>query len=68
MANGRRPPRREVESPRGASTALTPGSAAPASTTSDAWGGRAVRDSKHPHGPHLTVSPESWRAFLGRLG
>ncbi|SEQ68869.1 protein of unknown function [Streptomyces sp. yr375] len=31
-------------------------------------GGRAVRDSKHPHGPHLTVSPESWRAFLGQLG
>ncbi|WP_329219551.1 DUF397 domain-containing protein [Streptomyces sp. NBC_01485] len=31
-------------------------------------GGRAVRDSKRPCGPHLTFSPESWRAFLGQLG
>ncbi|MYX40284.1 DUF397 domain-containing protein [Streptomyces sp. SID89] len=26
--------------------------------------GRAVRDSKQPDGPLLTVSGESWRAFL----
>jgi len=26
--------------------------------------GRAVRDSKHPTGPLLTVSRESWRAFI----
>ncbi|OQR63722.1 DUF397 domain-containing protein [Streptomyces maremycinicus] len=29
-----------------------------------ATGGRAVRDSKEPHGPLLTVSGESWRAFV----
>lgn len=23
----------------------------------------AIRDSKHPSGPALTVSPDSWRAF-----
>ncbi|WP_369390000.1 DUF397 domain-containing protein [Streptomyces sp. CG1] len=27
-------------------------------------GGRAVRDSKHPAGPLLTVSRDSWQAFL----
>lgn len=27
-------------------------------------GGRAIRDSKQPHGPLLTVSRESWQAFL----
>ncbi|GGZ76265.1 DUF397 domain-containing protein [Streptomyces bluensis] len=26
--------------------------------------GRAVRDSKQPHGPLLTVSRDSWQAFL----
>ncbi|MGN5379132.1 DUF397 domain-containing protein [Streptomyces sp. MUSC 14] len=26
--------------------------------------GRAVRDSKHQHGPLLTVSRDSWHAFL----
>lgn len=26
--------------------------------------GRAVRDSKYPHGPLLTVSRETWRRFL----
>ncbi|MEU6508612.1 DUF397 domain-containing protein [Streptomyces sp. NPDC046942] len=25
---------------------------------------RAVRDSKHQHGPFLTVSRDSWQAFL----
>ncbi|WP_327316774.1 DUF397 domain-containing protein [Streptomyces sp. NBC_01235] len=29
-----------------------------------ATGGRAVRDSKQPHGPLLTVSREGWRAFI----
>jgi hypothetical protein len=29
-----------------------------------ATGGRAVRDSKNPHGPHLYLSPEGWHAFL----
>lgn len=24
----------------------------------------AVRDSKDPSGPHLTVNPSSWRGFL----
>lgn len=24
----------------------------------------AVRDSKDPSGPHLTVAPSSWRGFL----
>jgi hypothetical protein len=27
-------------------------------------GGRAVRDSKNPHGPLLHLTPDSWRAFL----
>lgn len=27
----------------------------------------AVRDSKDPHGPALTVSPQSWLAFTRRL-
>ncbi|MEV6378675.1 DUF397 domain-containing protein [Streptomyces sp. NPDC051773] len=27
-------------------------------------GGRAVRDSKNPHGPLLHISPTGWRAFL----
>lgn len=27
-------------------------------------GGRAVRDSKNPHGPHLYVGPDGWHAFL----
>ena len=27
----------------------------------------AVRDSKSPDGPHLLVSPETWRAFLPGL-
>ncbi|MFE7273622.1 DUF397 domain-containing protein [Streptomyces sp. NPDC057623] len=27
-------------------------------------GGRAVRDSKTPHGPHLYVGPAGWHAFL----
>ncbi|MCD9878353.1 DUF397 domain-containing protein [Streptomyces guryensis] len=27
-------------------------------------GGRAVRDSKQQDGPLVTVSPESWQAFL----
>ncbi|TQJ54584.1 DUF397 domain-containing protein [Streptomyces sp. NBC_00080] len=30
-------------------------------------GGRAVRDSKQPHGPLLTVSGEGWRAFVRHL-
>ncbi|MDH6699981.1 DUF397 domain-containing protein [Streptomyces griseoviridis] len=29
--------------------------------------GRAVRDSKHPHGPLLTVSRETWRRFLREI-
>lgn len=29
-----------------------------------ATGGRAIRDSKNPHGPLLHVAPDSWRAFL----
>jgi hypothetical protein len=29
--------------------------------------GRAVRDSKQPHGPLLTVSREGWRAFIQQL-
>ncbi|MFE1798512.1 DUF397 domain-containing protein [Streptomyces sp. NPDC059517] len=35
-----------------------------------AVGGRAVRDSKQPEsdGPLLTVSRESWHAFLRHLG
>ncbi|GGR85099.1 hypothetical protein GCM10010269_25240 [Streptomyces humidus] len=28
---------------------------------------RAVRDSKQPHGPLLTVSGEGWRAFVQHL-
>ncbi|MBZ3908127.1 DUF397 domain-containing protein [Streptomyces griseiscabiei] len=28
-------------------------------------GGRAVRDSKTPHGPLLHLGPDSWCAFLG---
>ncbi|MEU3896277.1 DUF397 domain-containing protein [Streptomyces sp. NPDC045251] len=31
-------------------------------------GGRAVRDSKQQDGPLLTVSGESWDAFLGQFG
>jgi hypothetical protein len=31
-------------------------------------GGRAVRDSKQPHGPLVTVSPKSWQAFLRQFG
>jgi uncharacterized protein DUF397 len=27
----------------------------------------AIRDSKDPDGPKLTVTPAQWRAFLGRL-
>jgi Domain of unknown function (DUF397) len=27
----------------------------------------AVRDSKDPDGPTLTVSPDDWRAFIRRL-
>ncbi|WBB94012.1 DUF397 domain-containing protein [Verrucosispora sp. WMMC514] len=23
-----------------------------------------VRDSKHPHGPTLTLTPDAWRSFL----
>ncbi|MFG2604035.1 DUF397 domain-containing protein [Streptomyces sp. NPDC048514] len=30
--------------------------------------GRAVRDSKQPAGPLLTVSRETWLAFLGQFG
>ncbi|GHE38816.1 DUF397 domain-containing protein [Streptomyces capitiformicae] len=28
-------------------------------------GGRAIRDSKNPHGPLLHLGPDGWRAFLG---
>jgi hypothetical protein len=31
---------------------------------STATGGRAIRDSKNPHGPLLHITPDSWRAFL----
>ncbi|MGW2718259.1 DUF397 domain-containing protein [Streptomyces sp. NPDC001492] len=31
-------------------------------------GGRAVRDSKRPHGPLLTVSRDSWQAFIRQFG
>ncbi|MDG9719270.1 DUF397 domain-containing protein [Streptomyces sp. DH24] len=31
-------------------------------------GGRAVRDSKQQDGPLLTVSRESWHAFLRQFG
>jgi hypothetical protein len=27
----------------------------------------AVRDSKDPHGPVLTLSPDGWREFTGRV-
>jgi hypothetical protein len=27
----------------------------------------AIRDSKDPDGPKLTVTPTQWQAFLGRL-
>ncbi|MBV7699225.1 DUF397 domain-containing protein [Streptomyces sp. TRM70350] len=27
-----------------------------------------IRDSKDPGGPVLSVSPDTWRTFLGRLG
>lgn len=30
-------------------------------------GGRAVRDSKRQDGPLVTVSRESWRAFVGQF-
>jgi hypothetical protein len=33
-----------------------------------ASGGRAVRDSKDPSGPLLTVSRDEWQAFLGQFG
>ncbi|WP_026414088.1 DUF397 domain-containing protein [Actinomadura oligospora] len=29
--------------------------------------GTAVRDSKNPKGPHLTFSPDEWRAFTARV-
>ncbi|MFF6785052.1 DUF397 domain-containing protein [Streptomyces sp. NPDC012510] len=32
-----------------------------------ATGGRAVRDSKNPHGPLLHLSPTSWHAFLSGI-
>ncbi|MCX4881562.1 DUF397 domain-containing protein [Streptomyces sp. NBC_00847] len=31
-------------------------------------GGRAVRDSKQQHGPLLTVSRDSWQAFIRQFG
>lgn len=27
-------------------------------------GGRAIRDSKNPHGPLLQLTPATWQAFL----
>ncbi|MCX5048963.1 MULTISPECIES: DUF397 domain-containing protein [unclassified Streptomyces] len=30
--------------------------------------GRAVRDSKQQHGPLLTVSRDSWQAFIRQFG
>jgi Domain of unknown function (DUF397) len=30
-------------------------------------GGRAIRDSKDPEGPHLSVSVASWRDFVGAI-
>ncbi len=27
----------------------------------------AIRDSKDPDGPHLTVSPQQWQHFLARV-
>ena len=27
----------------------------------------AVRDSKNPEGPALTLTPDDWRAFMGRV-
>ncbi|MCX5256344.1 DUF397 domain-containing protein [Streptomyces canus] len=30
--------------------------------------GRAIRDSKRPTGPLLTVSRESWHAFIRQFG
>lgn len=27
----------------------------------------AIRDSKHPHGPHLTVTTQQWQHFLTRV-
>ena len=32
-----------------------------------ATGGRAVRDSKTPHGPSLYLSPQGWDAFLAAV-
>ncbi|MFB7501748.1 DUF397 domain-containing protein [Streptomyces sp. NPDC056161] len=29
--------------------------------------GRAIRDSKHQHGPLLTVSRETWQAFIDQF-
>jgi uncharacterized protein DUF397 len=29
--------------------------------------GRAIRDSKDPDGPHLSVSVASWRNFVGAI-
>ncbi|MFF4364041.1 DUF397 domain-containing protein [Streptomyces sp. NPDC001604] len=31
-------------------------------------GGRAVRDSKQPDGPLVTVSRDSWQAFIRQFG
>jgi hypothetical protein len=32
-------------------------------------GGRAIRDSKNPHGPLLHIGPNGWHTFLtGTLG
>jgi Domain of unknown function (DUF397). len=28
---------------------------------------RAVRDSKNPHGGHLTMSPSAWRTLIGAI-
>jgi Domain of unknown function (DUF397) len=30
-------------------------------------GAVAVRDSKDPHGPALTTTPQAWSAFLARV-
>ena len=30
-------------------------------------GGVAVRDSKHPGGPHLTLTSAAWAAFLAEI-
>lgn len=28
----------------------------------------AIRDSKDPHGPHLSVTAQQWQHFLARIG